>query len=225
MRILIISIFMVISACGRVEPTQNRLGEMRSDAQALITPLERSRISSICNALNTKSKNLSQAALLSLSYSVRQRECSEELGGLSAASSVAVAIEAKAAGYKINRVDNGQPFIYPNLETTQSGMMGIICTNLDEATNPIRLENGNALWVNTSQISATDCNPQRNEICILIETGTPTGNTYQIITKEWMKFQLDPLLPKLGFVTQRRTISSVFCALNQSSQLEALLED
>ncbi|HXH74234.1 MAG TPA: hypothetical protein VNJ08_04670 [Bacteriovoracaceae bacterium] len=224
-KLILLTVLFMSFGCGNDHAkVTNLLGETRAFSPVVMSDAERTRLTTICNALTTKAQALAQVNTQNLSFSVSQRECSAAAGFL--AGSVVIVpttITANPPEFKLRRADNGNPFVYADLETSESGIMKTVCAELATATNPRRLDNGTSIWITTSDISTTDCNPKGNELCLQIETGTPNGTNFDITTREWMKFQLDASLPRYGFFTERRTLTNALCGLNLTSQTQAIL--
>jgi len=224
-KIILLTVLFASFGCGNDNmKVNNLLGETRAFSPAVMNDAERTRLTTICQALTAKAQALTQTNSQNLSFSVSQRECSAGAGFLAGSVvTVPTTIVSNPPEFKLRRADNGNPFVYADVETAESGIMRTVCSDLATATNPRRLDNGTSLWVTTSDISTTDCNPKGNEFCIQIETGTPNGENFDITTREWMKFQMDPALPRFGFFTERKTLTNALCGLNLSSQTQAIL--
>jgi hypothetical protein len=218
---------LVLLGCGKIESNGFTLGEVRTFSPLTIEASEKKRLAQICNSLKTKVQNLSINSSQNLSFNLQQKNCSE-VSGLDdvPATLVEVSVEINPPNYKLRRTDTAQYFAYPDLETAESGLMKNVCSKLDELTSPLMLDGGVPIWIKTSNISAKDCGPKANEICLQVDYAVGVGsNKYEIKSREWLKFQLDPSLPYFGFFTERRTLSSSLCALNQASETKAVLKN
>lgn len=213
--VITISLLLSIS-CGRVSPGIGSLGqEMKFEPQAL-TASENQRLSSLCSTLGTKAALLGQAGAQSYTFNVRKKGCDE--ASLGESESVLVGLD----GTRLKVAGNGLAFTFPDIETNQTGVMREICGDLANFTKPQKLANGNIMRVDLS--ASAECNPGPKEMCLYLETGAPNGDSYKVISREWIRFQMDPAVPRVGFFTERKLKSSVFCGTGKTSETIAILQ-
>jgi hypothetical protein len=216
MKFLIPLSLLVSISCGKVSPGIGSLGqEMRFEPQAL-SASESQRLNNLCSTLGAKAALLGQAGAQSYTFNVRKKGCDE--ASLGASESVLVGLD----GTKLKVAGNGLAFIFPDIETNQTGVMREICGNLANFSNPQKLENGNIMRVDLR--SSAECNPGLKELCLYLETGAPNENSYKVISREWIRFQMDSTLPRVGFFTERKLKSSVFCGAGKNSETIAILQ-
>lgn len=210
-RLLILLV--LIAACGKYKTSGSRLGEIRSLTPAALSAGDLSSIRTICAALVSKAASIAQAPNLTYTFSYATKSCEEPR--LSVNRLVPVTIENQNSSYKFK--DGSSYFVFPEVETNVSGIMKEVCSNANSATptDSFTSSGGNATWVTTSAVSSSDCNPGNGQMCILIDTGIPSGSGYKIVSKDWMKFQVDPSLANYGFYVERKAESEALCGLNK----------
>lgn len=216
MKFLLPISLLVFISCGRVSPGLGSLGQEMSFKPQALTASESQRLNHLCSTLGSKAALLGQAGAQSYTFSVRKKGCDE--ASLGASESVLVGLD----GTKLRVTGNGLAFTFPDIETNQTGVMKEICGDLASLTNPQKLENGNIMKVDLK--SSAECNPGPKELCLYLETGAPSGESYKVISREWIRFQMDPTLPRVGFFTERKLKSSVFCGLGKTSETIAILQ-
>ncbi len=176
-----------------------------------VPPEDLSRIKAICNALEVKEERL--PSLISSNYVFTYVERSCEASELSAPIELSVAINRPESNYIFRRSDGG-PFAFPNVETTSSGVMSEICTNLNDLRSPMQTSSKGAIWF-TTFTSTRHCISDYDSMCIHIQKGEYINDlNYRIHTNEWIKFKIRD--ERVGFFTERKLISSADCGAGKS---------
>jgi hypothetical protein len=212
-----------LAGCGRTDSGGYRLGELRSFSPSLVGGSERHNLTQLCQALASKGMRLPQMINTPMTFAVATKGCEEE--GLGDALDIAVLIQRSGQDeFIFKQSANGQDFVYRDLETHTSGIMGHLCQNLQELTHPLRLPNGSALWFSTLAINASDCSTTGQERCIQLDLGIPQGDGFVITSREWIKFQIDPNQSGHGFFNERRTIARSLCRPYRNTETHARLK-
>jgi hypothetical protein len=217
MKFFLLSALIISTACGKLTPSSSNLGsELKYEPQAISTS-ETKSLANLCTVLSSKNALLSQSPGQTFTFDVSKRTCEED--SLSSPASMVVGLD----GTHLREATNGLSFAFSDIETNVSGMMKEICSDLTALTNPKKLSSGNIMRF--SLRPSAECSPTSRELCVYFETATPyKDDSYKIITKEWIKFQMDPTLSRVGFFTERRRITSALCAPEKSSEVFAALK-
>lgn len=224
----LLGLSLFLAACGKtnVAPRDGSLNVLRLFSPALITEQERTRLSTLCQALAQKAQALPTTSAQRLQFEVQERPCSTgtDLSGITP-QSVPTLTEVQAPSiFRLRRADNNLQFILPELETNATGSMAQVCSDVsDQTQNPRRLANGSSLWVNVTNPDPNHCRAGTNEICIQLETGVQEGGSERIIKREFIRFQMDRTLPRYGFWTERELESTALCGIDLTSQIRAKL--
>jgi hypothetical protein len=213
---------LLATSCGEIPKTGTLLGEERSFNPLVVNQQEEQRLQLLCARLNNKAQALSQGSAETFTFSVTEKSCEGTI--LSSNQLISTGLEVMQGSYRLRRNDNGALFVFPDLETNISGIMKEICGNLSGITSPKKIAGDNVLWFTTTNVSTSDCTPRGNEMCILLETGVPSGSNYVVVAKEWIRFQVDPVLPKAGFYTERKKISQASCGQAKFTEIIATLK-
>ncbi|HXH29590.1 MAG TPA: hypothetical protein VNJ01_02145 [Bacteriovoracaceae bacterium] len=223
MKISFLILVSVLASCGEIKKSGNSVGEIRTFSPVTVDQNSAGRIATICQALAQKSQVLAQALNTAHTFEVNQTDCA---GAPIDSGPTEVRIQKNANGeYVFRRTSDGLDFVYPDVETATSGIMSRLCANQEQLVNPFKIENDQVVWFRATGTSSEDCRPTSDELCILLETATPEyPGSYKIHTKEWVTFRVNTLKEKLGFFSQRKTVSSSICGLNQSRQIKATLK-
>ena len=215
---------LLFASCGGSYNLTNgtTLGEERSLVIEQVSAGEVQLVQTLCSALAEKASLLSTGVAQNYDFVVSQKKCEETSGSTPAV--VNVYTEISGSNYNFKRSDNSALFIYPDIETQTSGVTKELCSRLSSLASPIKLSNGNALWFEISRDGMTDCSPSSGDVCLMVETGLPTGEKYKIVSREFIKFQLNRTLPKFGFFTTRRSYSNAFCTGSNFAETSAAIK-
>src|SRR5690606_19802040 len=110
-------------------------------------------------------------------FTISQKDCSGQVIGSGLVNTV---ILKEGSQYVFKRQDNGLSFIFPNVETADSGIMSVICQKIGSGlTQPYKLSESSAVWFET--VDDENCNSDGKKICVLLETAikdTDLGGDY-----------------------------------------------
>lgn len=213
---------LLLGSCGVKENNGYRLGENRIFNPLVVDGAERRNLTQLCQALASKNARLPQMVGIELAFDVSNKRCEEN--NVSDPREVGVIIQRSGANFMF-RQSNGLDFVYGDLETDTSGVMGIICQNMDELTSPMKTPNGSALWINTVGINESDCRATGQERCLQLVLGVPQGpDNFTVSSQEWIKFQIDPNRSHYGFFTERKTIAGSICGASKNTETRARLK-
>jgi hypothetical protein len=216
-----VSATLLVLSCGRVDPAKNNiLGSVMSFEPAPIGSEDARIIRKICESLKTKESNLSASSSTIFTFGIQDKSCT---GSLSAESSVAVTVDTVGAP-KFKRVDNGGSFIFPDVETTDSGIMKDICANTANPVSPIKNSTGVALWFSSTDSQDPDCNSSAAQPCLVIKKGIPSGDKFEIIGQETLQFQTVSNLGNVGYFLFRKSITNTSCINNDYTEIRATLK-
>ncbi len=207
-----ILILALLVGCGKYKTTSSRLGQIRSFAPQALSSDESARLSLICSSLDAKYASITASPSLTYTFSVASKSCED--AKLSVSRLAMVTIDNQSSSY-VKFKEGSATFVFPDVETRNSGIMKEICANLSTGTDSFRSDAGNAVWYTSSGVSSSDCNPGNGEMCLLIDTGTPSGASFKVSNKDWVKFQVDSALPHYGFFVDRRVESDSVCGQNK----------
>lgn len=227
-----ISLALLLSACGKVEfssDLESSIGALRPAGETRpLAALERTRLSTICQAIARKTSLLNTVTPTDLfSFEVTSTDCE---GKVALSQTVTTRIQKENLQFLYKPVTDGESVPFNQVETSQVGSLATICQNLATITeNPIDKGNGEVFYLST--LDTSDCPLRTNELCVLIESATKTneGNFYQVHTSEWLRFYTNPDLTNAnnrfyGFVTDRKTATSGFCAERKSQSKRQTLK-
>lgn len=177
---------------------------------------ETNRIKSICDALSFKENQLSVLEATQYIYSYSEKACTS--AGLSSAVDTGVYIQN--AQFRV--ISTNAPFIFPNIETKNIGVMKEICESLSNLTSPMLSASSGAMWF-TSFTQGSDCVYDSTHTCIQIERGTSLdGVIYKKTSKEVIRFKTSG--DKVGFFTERKLISNISCSDGNTLVRQAVLK-
>jgi hypothetical protein len=220
--LILLSLGLLVSACGatQVGQSNNSLGQTRSLAPLEVTSQTKDDLLRICQALTTKNAMLNQYINAPFTFAVRKKDCDgKDVGVLS---NVPVSVQRPVTNYVFKRQADNVDFLLPDVETNEFGIVSPICSRLSNFQNPIVTGTG-AIWVSTRP-SGADCTALGTEQCLMIETGVPQNNTYRIVSREWIKFNVNYNQPNIGFYTYRKRVSATFCESGKFIQEEVTLK-
>jgi hypothetical protein len=224
MKFFLMLTLVVSASCGRIENpiSASGIGELRTiSALSGVLASERTNLQLICDALARVETILPSAVNTNHTYLAGQTDCA---GKFIENSNINVVIQAVNSGYVFRRQD-GLEFLFPVFETASKGEVSSLCSALaTNLTNPVVRENGSAVFFRTTGISA-NCPDVPGERCILLEQALPEGSlSYRIVSREWIRFRVDPRLTKAGFFSYRQRIARSYCPQNQGLVFEASLK-
>lgn len=219
--ILLLSLAFLVASCGdQIQQSENSLGQTRSLAPLQVSAQMRVDLQKICQALSNKNAMLHQYINAPFRFSVRKKDCDGKDVGVM--SEVPVTIQRPLTNYIFKRTEDNVDFLFPDVETNEFGVVSPICSRLSNLQNPIITGSG-AIWISTNP-AGSDCTPLGTEKCLMIETGVPQNNTHRIVSREWLKFNVDYNLPNIGFYTYRKRLSATFCEVGKFIQEEVTLK-
>lgn len=223
MKLSLLLLSFALVSCGEYKNqglAQNKVGDILPViANSPANGSDRANVSAICNALAQKSNILGTALNSTHTFFASQQDCS---GNQMGAGDVETVIQSNGSNFVFKRKSDGLDFIFPNVETPDSGVMAEICNNLSNLTNPVV---GNEItYFTTTGISSNDCPTASGEICIAIRKAFAQGNTAQVHTKEWMRVRVAGTQGRVGFFTHRKKVTQSFCAQNEALIFQATLK-
>lgn len=214
----------LLSSCGNYEMTGNRIervGEILPLTSRELTTTDRNNLSVICNAFRQKEAILPSTMNTLHTFSINQTDCE---GNLITNEKTQVTIQSGLLGYFFKRVSDGQDFIFPQIETTQSGVLKEACDSLNTLSNPLMREN-NVTYLTTTGILTSDCSPAYGEVCVKLDQAFVQGEQALVHTKEWLRVRVSsPDGKYIGFVTQRKKVTRSYCGRNEALTFGAKLE-
>ncbi len=209
-------------SCGRVENKRSGdsvIGQVRSLVVSPASSADRSGVTEICQALIQKESAASTLLNTTHQFATTQTNCD---GTTQGPEDVTVTIQQEGSDL-IFRRSNNSAFIFPQVETTRSGVLAELCGAVSNLTSPL-LSETEALYFTTSAISTSDCLPRAGERCILLERALVSGTTATVQSREWLRVLTDVNQGRIGFVNFRRKVSRSFCPLNQVISQSASLK-
>lgn len=219
--LLLIALLGLVSCAGDERPLEE-VGETKT-FEPLVNYEDNERVRVICNALSAKEGKLNVlvASAKEYNFSFIQKGCDEEK--LPAAKDVPTRIMKNSSGYYFNP-KNGEAFGFSDVETTDDGVMKLICNFAGTLESPIRSAptSKTAIWW-TTFTDSSHCQPGFGNLCINIQTGSSKdGYNYGIHTSEWIKFKV--MDDEEGFFIERKLISKSGCAKGKTLEMRAKLK-
>lgn len=224
MKSYLLPMVLLVASCGDSVPgngSMNRVGETRSLLSTVeVSSLDRQNLATICTALAQKEVILPTALNSAHTFFTSQTDCE---GKVTSAGDVGVTIQ-NSGGYMFRRTD-GQSFVFPDVETANSGVFKDICgsLNLSPFSSPLRSAS-EVLYFGTLGISSADCPQRDGELCFSLERAFIQGTAAVVHTQEWIRIRTNPQLSKIGFFTHRKKITKSFCGQGQSQAFTATLK-
>ncbi len=219
-----LSLILLAASCGKVEFSSNlesSIGSLRPSGETRqMSDLERTRLTTVCQAIARKSALLSTVTPTDLfSFDVSASDCE---GKVTLTEPISTKIQRENFQFFYRPVVQGQSVPFEQVETTQAGTMATICQNLATLTQmPVDKGNGEVFYIST--LDTSDCPLRTNELCVLIESASKTtnGNFYQVHTSEWLRVYTNQSPSTAnsrfyGFVTDRKSATSGFCTERKS---------
>lgn len=228
MKFAILLLTILAVSCGEyktLDGASERVGDLRqvTGENAAASRLDRENMVQVCNALAIKKSVLGTALNSVHTFSTSQSDCE---GNNIGSGNVNVVLQSGLSGFVFKRQTDGLDFIFPNVETHDSGVFADICNDISDLSNPVRKEGSSDItYFNTTSISSSDCSPASGEICVKVEKAFLQGTTAQVHTKEWLRVRVSsPDNKYLGFVTQRKKVTQSFCGRNEVLTFQASLQ-
>lgn len=199
-------------SCGEVKNTSSSsVGELLTVEPISVDSNEVTALQSICSAISNKSKKLNSLLNAPLVFSYARKGCSET--NLGATQVVPTTIQNVYGGYKLIKTD-GDLFYFSDLETTDSGSLSIVCSQLKSSAgvkSPIQ-DGTEYIYFKAFGISGDDCPEASYEKCISVSKGSANGEGLaQIHTKTFIRINVDTIQGREGFFTFKKEISSSGC--------------
>jgi hypothetical protein len=135
---------------------------------------------------------------------------------------VPATIQKVGANFFFKKAD-GMDFLFPNLETTNTGLFPDICSSLAGLSNPIIGQN-EVTFISTLGINPGDCAPAFGEVCVKLEKAFVQGSSAVVHTKEWIRVRTPSVQGLVGFFTFRKKVSKSFCPEGQTITSSATLK-
>lgn len=219
--LLLIALLGLIS-CSGDQPVGNDIGEVKT-FDPLINYEDNDRVKAICGALAAKEGmlNVLVASAKEYTFSYAQKGCEEEK--MPEEKLVPTKILKNSAGYYFSS-KNGEAFGFSDVETTNDGVMSLICNYGGTLESPLRSSpnSKSAVWWSTFTDSSK-CQAGFGNLCINIQTGSSSdGYNYTIHTNEWIKFKV--LDENQGFFIDRKLVSKAGCKKGKTLEMRALLK-
>lgn len=214
---------LLITSCGRVDsPSSGNVGGIMEMTAKSLSADEVSKLQSICTSLAAKVSSINVSPNNTYRFSVASKSCENDDFGSD--SLVEVVVESTGSVYKFKRSDNNGSFVFSDVETANSGVMGEICAKIASPVSPFVNEADVAIKFD---LSNTPGCPGGQGQCISIQKGIKTGNSgsnYEIVTSETMKFNTDSTRPRNGFYSYRSQQSNTSCGANSYSEVRVSLK-
>jgi hypothetical protein len=225
MKVLVLSSLLIMASCGNIDGVgTTTLGQEKTYSPVTADASLTAQLAVICQSLQQKAQVLSQLTTTPYVFDVSKKACTDS--NYSSALKTPVLIQKPNSTYIFKLNPSGLDFVFPNVETDTSGSLGEICAALSSLTNPMKLQNGNVIWLSTAA-KDSDCKVSSgDERCLAIETGylSYTTQMYVVNSKEWIKFYTLLNKPRTGFFNYRKLVSNAQCAVGETQETLAVLE-
>lgn len=208
-------------SCGKIDmKTGGGVGQIRELQPLQISVGEQLTFDSICSGLTKKSQRFSSSLPSSLVFDVQEKDCD---GKTVTFGSQQVRVSSGTNGYQFERQDSGGSFLFPNVETSDNGVMKEICGGVRSI--PLVDGIGDARWISTTGFSSSECPSVSGEQCVVVETGSKQGttNSYRIHTREVIRFNINANSGKYGYFTFRKKSADSNCDAGDSTESSATL--
>jgi hypothetical protein len=221
---LILGLLGVLSiSCGSEYKIGGRsgssVGATRSLAPVTVSQTERANLTTICNALAQKESQLNTIAGSTFSFQASQSDCE----GNVISSGVLNVVLQNALGEYVFRRSDGVDFIFPNVETTDSGMLAQVCPNVSNISNPIQAGQ-DFLYVSAFE-GMSDCPSVSGELCVRVERASAADSSAVVHTVDIMRVRLPQANARYaGFFSLRKRLARSFCAQNEFIYQEATIK-
>lgn len=214
----LLPLVVLVAACGRYEvtPQGSKVGEALP--VSALSNLDRSNLSSICNALAAKQVVPGS----NLTFQAFEGDCT---GNTVSNGLVQTTIQSISGEFFLTRKVGGDAFIFPDLESPTKGMMESICGNLSGFENPLQTATERITY-NTTGISSDDCELTNENLCVEMRRASLVDGAYIVHTKEFMRVKVTDTARtgKLGYFTQRKKVTKSYCGLNEQLTFKADLK-
>ncbi len=220
MKTTLILLLLFSVSCGKVDmKTGGGVGQIRSIQPQQISVGEHLVFDSICAGLTKKAQRFASSLPSSLTFDVQEKDCD---GKTITFGSQQVRVEGSSGSYTFARQDSGGSFIFPNAETTSSGVMKEVC---EGAQSMPLINEGEARWVSTTGFSSSECPSASGEQCVLIETASKqgTGDSYRVHTREVVRFNVNANSGKHGYFMYRKKFADSNCDEGDNTEASASL--
>lgn len=211
----------ILASCGKTLPgsaAQQRLFPRSLTVEA-VQGSTLTAVQTVCQALQQKEGVLSQTIGTSLTFETTQTDCS---GNVISNGDVTVSIQGSSGQYTFRKADGGD-YVFPNVETTQSGIFAEICSNLFNLQSPLITSNGlnsEATYVSLS----SSCPSSVGEICLEVVKANVQNTTVIPHTSDIIRIRTHSSAGKIGFFTYRNRVTRSFCGQNEAMTFTALMK-
>ena len=202
MKYLYLPLIMLVASCGRIDVTGvggSRVGEAVTSSSKL-TPLDRTNLSLVCNAFRSRGVAVGS----NLAFKVLETDCT---GNTISNNDVLTVVAQSGSVYSLKRKTDGMDFIFPNLESFDSGLLADFCQN-SSFDNPDLVGN-EVTQITTIGISGDDCQNQAEEICVQVSRASLQNGSYLVHTKEFMRVKVSEFQRPgyVGYFTSRKRVT------------------
>lgn len=221
MKLTLFLLSVLAISCGKIDmKSGGGIGQIRELTPQAISVGEQLIFDSICSGLTRKSQRFSTSLPTSIVFDVQEKDCD---GKTVTFGSQQVRVSSSTNGYQFERQDSGGSFIFPNVETSDSGVMKEICGG--SRSIPVVDGNGDARWISTSGFSASECPSASGEQCVLVEIGSKQGTStsYRIHTREVIRFNVNVNSGKHGYFSLRKKFADSNCDAGDNTEASATM--
>lgn len=205
--ILILALMILFIGCNKEEEVKTPDTEVRNFDPLMVDAQDQARLKTICDALDSKEERLPSLETSKYIFAYSEKGCNDS--NLGPESDVKVSIQREGTNY-VFRKNYDENFSFPNVETSDVGVMSVICANIHDLRSPLQTSSKGAIWF-TTITSQKQCASDYNSMCVNIQKGeVQSGQRYTIHTQEWIKFKVQD--ERRGFFVERRMISQADCA-------------
>lgn len=213
MKVLILSSLFILVSCGKIVlPEDTKLGTLKSlKPQAIsVGSSEYFKIKEICDAVKTKSVTINSLINTDYIFAGTSKSCSD--ASFSNIADAEVKLVNQSGLFKF--VQGPNLFYFSDVETEDQGVLGTICSNVENLMSPIA-DGNNLLYFTATDLVSTDCLNGPDESCIKVERAlkvvTDEGEKGRVHTREWLKTRINQSKSRVGFVSFRKRISEASC--------------
>jgi hypothetical protein len=216
MRLSILVILILAVACGKMGEPTSGIGEEMGREVSQVSAADVASVKVICEALMKKNALAQTLQNTSYSFLVAKKECQDSIFGDKV--EVPVIIKNSNDGYVFKQVDESL-FYFPQIETHNSGVMEVLCKEVENLKIPVRIADNYVFFT----VNSPDCPFGKNEMCISFKKGLLNKETQKIKihTSEAVRFRL--IEPRVGFYTYRKLLSQSTCETGKEMGREVSL--